>query len=198
MTVNTNRIETEVMKVRWANREHYGFVTPTYSPLFLPFEVARLLSPLQWSRTSCAPVLDVYGMLLFACSSHRQRLFIWLRHKVRGWGVGGKMSRRIDVLLILYVAVLVLEWKMSYCCCQTCQDHTREQGTSYCWSQYFLIFLSPCHPVLFHSKPLLTWVVLKLKYKAVNKWRLVLLQDSVGVIQRVMALPPGVEPSCIY
>ena len=25
-----------------------------------------------------------------------------------------------------------------------------------------------------------------------------LLQDSVGVIQRVMALPPGVEPSCIY
>ena len=25
-----------------------------------------------------------------------------------------------------------------------------------------------------------------------------ILQDSVGVIQRVMALPPGVEPSCIY
>ena len=26
----------------------------------------------------------------------------------------------------------------------------------------------------------------------------ILLQDSVGVIQRVMALPPSVEPSCIY
>ena len=29
-----------------------------------------------------------------------------------------------------------------------------------------------------------------------DRW--LVLQDSVGVIQRVMALPPGVEPSCIY